>query len=223
MCDCPVLEVAGDRNYQSQATAPRRRKCPLINSLNQLYAAEKAGIVFFAQICFVVEEMNGKKDNVVALKPANTRATQASEKKWGKDVMKLGFSVIPSLLFRAQRRLGLNPTQLAVLMQLADFWWDEGRKPYPSKETLSQRLGIGPRQIQRHIADLEKAGLVQRIERRAAHKGKLSNIYDLSGLVERLKKLEPEFREVAEETKALRREVARPGGRQRQRRESQDP
>ncbi len=167
--------------------------------------------------------MSGEKDNVVALRPTKTRATQASEEKWGKDVMKLGFSIIPSLLFRAQRRLGLNPTQLAVLVQLADFWWDEGRKPYPSKETLSQRLGIGPRQIQRHIAALEEAGLVQRIERRAAHKGKLSNAYDLSGLVEKLKMLEPEFREVAEETKALRRDVGRPGGLRRKRTKKQEP
>ncbi len=167
--------------------------------------------------------MDGAKDNVVSLRPTKTQAAQASEKKWGKDMMKLGFSVIPSLLFRAQRRLGLNPTQLAVLVQLADFWWDEQRKPYPSKETLSERLGIGPRQIQRHIAALEQAGLVQRIERRASHKGKLSNAYDLSGLVEKLKKLEPEFREVAEETKALRRGVAKPGGLRGKRTKKQEP
>ena len=136
--------------------------------------------------------------------------------------MKLGFSIIPSLLLRAQRRLGLNPTQLAVLLQLSDYWWDEGRNPYPSKDSLSQRLGIGPRQIQRHIAALEKAGLVKRIERRAAHRGKLNNAYDLSGLVARLKKLEPEFREVAEETKSRRRQVARPGGLRRRRMEKQE-
>ena len=164
--------------------------------------------------------MNTENQKVVRLRPS--KAAQSSEKKWGKDVMKLGFSIIPSLLLRAQRRLGLNPTQLAVLLQLADYWWDEGRKPYPSKDTLSQRLGLGPRQIQRHIAALEAAGLVQRIERTAAHRGKLSNAYDLSGLVARLKKFEPEFREVAEETKSLRRQVARPGGLRRRRLEKQE-
>lgn len=167
--------------------------------------------------------MTGEKDNVVPLRPERTKETQASEKKWGKEVMKLGFSVLPSLLFRAQRRLGLNPTQLAVLVQLADFWWDEGRNPYPSKETMSDRLGISPRQLQRHIAALEEAGLVRRVERRAAHQGKLSNSYDLSGLVEKLKKLEPEFREVAEETKALRRNVAKPGGLRGRRTKKQEP
>jgi len=146
------------------------------------------------------------KANVVQLRP--TATAPESERKWGKAVMKLGFSILPSLIFRAQRRLGLSPTQLAVLLQLADYWWDEGRKPYPGKTALAERLALSPRQVQRHIADLEKAGFVQRIERRAQHRGKLTNAYDLAGLVEKLKKLEPEFREVQE----MRRKVSRRGG-----------
>ena len=151
-----------------------------------------------------------KGDNVVQLRPQP--ASRESEKKWGKPVMKLGFTVLPSLLFRAQRRLGLNPTQLDVLVQLADYWWDEARKPYPSKQALGERLGLSPRQIQRYIAELEQAGLVTRIERTAPHRGKLSNSYDLSGLVKRLKDLEPEFRKVEEEAKSRRRQVSRRGG-----------
>lgn len=150
-----------------------------------------------------------KKAPVVSLRPAKK---QESEKKWGKAVMGIGFCVIPSLLLRAQQRLGLNPTQLAVLLQLADYWWDEGRKPYPSKNALSERLGLGPRQIQRYIAELETAGLVRRIPRTASHKGKLSNAYDLSGLVEKLKALEPEFKEAKEKAKYLNRQVKRRGG-----------
>ena len=121
-------------------------------------------------------------------------AGQASEKKWGKKVIALGFCIVPSLLLRAQNRLGLNPTQLAVLMQLCDFWWERERKPYPGKAVLAERLGLSSRQVQRHIADLETAGFVKRVERRARHGGKLTNMYDLDGLVARLKKLEPEFR-----------------------------
>lgn len=133
---------------------------------------------------------------------------KASEKKWGKAVCDLGFCVIPSLVFRAQARLGLNATQLAVLLQLADYWWDSERHPYPSKTTLGERLQLSPRQIQRHITDLEKAGFVKRLERYATHKGRLTNQYDLTGLVDKLKKLEPEFREVAENKK----QVSRRGG-----------
>ena len=96
-------------------------------------------------------------------------------------------------------------------MQLCDFWWDGDRKPFPGKKALSERLGLSPRQVQRYIAELEQAGLVQRIERRAGHGGKLTNIYDLSGLVARLKKLEPEFRAVEEKAKASRKAVAKRG------------
>ena len=146
--------------------------------------------------------------NVIPIRPAKT-TERASDKKWGKRVMDLGFCVVPSLMLRAQHRLGLNPTQLSVLMQLCDFWWDNERKPYPSKKTLAERLSLSARQVQRYIAELEKAGLVQRIERRAGHGGKLTNIYDLGGLVDRLKELEPEFQDVEKAVKSARKAVSR--------------
>lgn len=148
--------------------------------------------------------------------PTNTeqkaKKKTSSDKKWGSDVMKLGFCMIPSLIFRVQRRLGLNPTHLAILLQLADFWWEADNKPYPSKQALSDRLGIGTRQIQRYIAELERAGLVKRIERRGDDDRKLSNQYDLSGLVNKLKEFEPEFREVKEEEMRKRKQLSRRGG-----------
>lgn len=148
----------------------------------------------------------GKAAKVVPLRASNP--VQSSDKKWGKVVMKQGFCIIPSILLRAQRRLGLNPTQLAVLMQLCDYWWDHMRKPYPSKETIGERLGLGPRQVQRYMADLEAAGLLTRNERYAKNGGRLSNEYDLSGLVERLKKIAPDF----EEAKEVKRQASRRGG-----------
>ena len=135
----------------------------------------------------------------------------SSEQKWGKAVMDLGFCIVPSLLLRGQRRLGLSPTQLAVLLQLCDHWWDAERNPYPGKKRLAERLGISPRQLQRHVAALEAAGLVARIERRGRDGGKLSNSYDLSGLVKRLNLLEPDFRDVEAKVKAERSKVTKPG------------
>jgi DNA-binding transcriptional ArsR family regulator len=145
------------------------------------------------------------EESIMAAPPRSSKAaSRASEEKWGAAVMKLGFCIVPSLLLRAQRRLKLNPTQLAVLMQLCDYWWDPARKPYPSKESLAQRLGLSARQLQRHIADLEQADLVKRIPRKGNNGGKLSNTYDLSGLVARLQKLEPEFRAVEEKNRKRR-------------------
>lgn len=162
----------------------------------------------------MTDKTQTKPKTPAAKKP---RRNPASAEKWGAKVIALGFCILPSLLLRAQRRLGLSPTQLAVLIQLADFWWDAGRKPFPKKADLAQRLGLSERQVQRYIAELEEAGLVQRIERRAAHRGKISNEYDLQGLVKRLAEIEPDFREAAEEARAVRKAVARPGVRRRAR------
>lgn len=154
----------------------------------------------------MAENKKAGASNVVPL--PQKMSSRSSERKWGKAVCDLGFSIVPSLIFRAQARLGLNATQLAVLLQLADYWWDQERHPYPSKATLGERLQLSPRQVQRYIAELETAGFVKRIDRYATHKGRLSNHYDLSGLVARLKKLEPEFREAEDRKK----QVSKRGG-----------
>jgi hypothetical protein len=139
---------------------------------------------------------------VVPLRPR--RGTQlASEKKWGKAVIALGFSVLPTLLFKAQRRLGLSSNQLIVLLHLAEHWWERDRLPFPEKATLADRMNLSARQVQRYLTELETAGFITRIERFAAHKGQQSNSYDLSGLVNKLAKLEPDFREVKEQAKAV--------------------
>lgn len=150
-----------------------------------------------------------KSANVVALKPkSDTR--KASERKYGKPVMDLGFCIVPSLLMQAQARLGINPVQFNIIMHLADIWWDASQRPWPKKQLLAERMGMSERQIQRQIAELEKAGLVQRIERTRPGRGKTSNEYDLSGLVKKLRALEPEFSEMRKENKARRRDVTLP-------------
>jgi predicted transcriptional regulator len=153
------------------------------------------------------EKAANQGSNVVQLRP---RARNESfEKKWGRLVMKQGFCLVPSLLLRAAKeRLGLSAMHQIVLLQLCDYWWDHDRKPYPSKETIGERLGLGPRQVQRYMADLEKAGLLTRNARYARNRGRLSNEYDLSGLVERLQKIAPEL----EQAKAAKRQAVRRGG-----------
>ena len=56
-----------------------------------------------------------------------------------------------------------------------------------------------------------KAELIRRVERRNRVGAKLSNRYDLDGLVSKLKELEPEFRQAEEAARAERRAVSRRG------------
>jgi len=157
------------------------------------------------------------KKNVIAM-PARPSAAAAkmSERKWGREAMDVrGFCLFPSLLLHAQARLRMTPTHLALVLHLADHWWDATRKPWPSKAKLAKRVGLSPRQVQRQMAELESMGLVKRNPRASALRGKLSNEYDLSGLVARLKELAIEFKAADEEAKRKQHAVARPGFRQR--------
>lgn len=70
----------------------------------------------------IVTSDNESNDQAtVSSSPAKAKSGRVADEKWGKEVMKAGFCIIPSLLLRCQQRLGLNPSQLAVLLQLADF------------------------------------------------------------------------------------------------------
>lgn len=144
--------------------------------------------------------------NVVPLRPTKAQKRR-SEAKWGTAVIAQGYCIIPALLFRAQRRLGLSPTQLALILQIAEFWWEEGMLPWPKKETVAERLNLSEKQVQRLVRDLELRGYLKRVRRVTRH-GQTSNAYDFSGLVAKLQELAPEFAEAAE----AKRKVERPGG-----------
>ena len=76
------------------------------------------------------------KKNVIPM-PARPSAAAAkmSERKWGREVMDVrGFCLFPSLLLQAQARLKMTPTHLALVLHLADFWWDANRKPWATSQ-----------------------------------------------------------------------------------------
>jgi len=155
------------------------------------------------------DDFSDLSPNVVPLHvPSASTAKNRSERKWGKEVMDCsGFTILPSLLLRAQKRLGLSATELMLVIQLVDFWWTEEQIPWPTKETLGQRLSLSDKQIQRLARGLEERGYVKRVVRKTRH-GRTSNGYDLAGLVKRLKELAPEFAEAANAN----RKVERRGG-----------
>lgn len=128
-------------------------------------------------------------------------ALKVSEKKWGHDVLQHGWCLLPSLLFRAQRKLNITALQMAVLLQILEHWWEAERAPYPSKETIAHRLNMSARQVQRHTAALEKAGYLRRRERKAVNRGQLSNFYEFDGLVAALKRIEPEVAQAFAESR----------------------
>ena len=84
---------------------------------------------------------NTATDNVIPM-PVNKKAGRRAEDKWSPQALKFGYTVLPNLLLRAQAKLGITPTQLNVLAQLAEHWWDSDKYPYPAKDTIARRMGF---------------------------------------------------------------------------------
>ena len=133
--------------------------------------------------------------DAVAKSKTNARQNvKESEKKWGK-AMDHGFLVIPKVLMHSQKFLEVNSSQFLMLLQIAEHWWWHDRMPWPSVKTLSERLVINDRQVRNILNDLEKKGLIKRVPRSASGtiRSQGSNLFDLSGLVKKLKEFEKEY------------------------------
>ncbi|GAB3768716.1 hypothetical protein GCM10028796_32700 [Ramlibacter monticola] len=111
--------------------------------------------------------------------------TAAQLEKWGPATLAAGFTAVPSLLLAHLERLALDPLEMLLIVHLISFWWRAGSHPFPSKETLADRIGKSPTTVRRSMQRLERLGYVERISR--GHHD--TNQYDLSGLVRALEKL----------------------------------
>ena len=143
---------------------------------------------------------------VISFPKEPKKKPSSTERIWGSPVYRHGYTGIPSILIQGQKRLGITPTQMNIIIQLLDYWREPSRKPFPTKAELADRLGVTDKTIQNNIRALEKAGLVQREQRRTAAGDWNSNIYHLDGLVEKVRALEPDFEEARrkrKEAKAL--------------------
>jgi DNA-binding MarR family transcriptional regulator len=147
------------------------------------------------------------KGNVVEVSGFAKKPRRRPEDKWTKGLISLGYCTVPSILMWSQGRLKLTTEQFTVVMQLADFWWDAGEPPVPTKELLAGRLGMGERQVQRHLTALVKKGVIKRIPRYRGPKNQIANGYDMAPLVKKLVALEPEFRKMIEQKRMRRQKV----------------
>ena len=150
-----------------------------------------------------------KPDNVVSLRvsPKEKKDKRRAEDKYTPAVIALGYTTLPSLLFKAQAKLKLGSLQLNVLLQIIEPWWDADKPPFIAKDTIARRIRKSARTVQRTITQLENAGHLKRIERFYGRKHQTANGYELDGLVKKLVALEPEFRKAKEQAKLRKKRV----------------
>jgi hypothetical protein len=103
--------------------------------------------------------------------------------KYGQTLMDAGWTAVPSIIIERQKKLGLDATDLNIVLHLMNHWWQADNRPHPSKGRIADALGVDPRTVQRRIARMEADGLLKREPRAAVGKGSQTNRYNLEGLI----------------------------------------
>jgi predicted transcriptional regulator len=110
------------------------------------------------------------------------------EEKWGVEIKKNGFTQIPTILLEKQHALGINSTELVIILNILKHWWEADKKPYPGVKGLADAMGLQRNTVQKGITRLEQMGLIKRIQRFSKNsKGQMSNEYSFDGLIKHLK------------------------------------
>jgi predicted transcriptional regulator len=136
-----------------------------------------------------------------AVKPAVAEKKSQLEGKWGKKVIEAGYTSIPDVLIRYQRRLKLKPLDINVLLHVLSYWWKAGNLPRPSKVTIATAINVTPSTVRRCLKKLESLGYMTRIEHRKSY-GSRPNEYNPAGLVKALQPLALEELEEIRKRKA---------------------
>lgn len=105
--------------------------------------------------------------------------------KW-RSAIDAGFQVVPNVLIRAQSKLGLDPVDLAILLNITLHWWRSDELPYPQPKVIANRVGVSVRTVERRLEDLEKRGFLARMPSEKSADRLARRRIDLSGLVEKL-------------------------------------
>ena len=104
--------------------------------------------------------------------------------RWGSaQLFDEGFVGVPAALLARYAKLGLSTGAFVFVLELIVFKWNE-QAPFPSYNTLAQRMGITTEMTRRHAKSLESKGMLKRI----GHTGQ-NNSFDLLPLTNSLKKL----------------------------------
>lgn len=120
-------------------------------------------------------------------KPKAGTDLKVLEEKWSPELIEAGWTVLPAALIEHQRALGIDAIDINIILHLANRWWTADNRPMPSKNSIAEAMHIDPSTVRRRIQAMEKAGFIQREERRVSKVGSKTNIYHLDGLIEHLK------------------------------------
>jgi DNA-binding MarR family transcriptional regulator len=83
-----------------------------------------------------------------------------SQERWGAETTRLGFTLVPNLLFRLNAHEQtkdyerINPTEMIVLLTILSHWINPQAQPYPGIERIARYTNLSGRHVRRVIHSL---------------------------------------------------------------------
>ena len=126
--------------------------------------------------------------------PPVGQVPREAQRKWGKDMMEARFTIVPNVLLERMHALGLDSTDLVVLLHLIKHWWKKENLPYPGINSIARMMNVHRRTVQRRLHKLTKQlMLVTAHERRSRYGDNETNLYSFEGLIAEATKLAKEM------------------------------
>jgi hypothetical protein len=92
---------------------------------------------------------------------------------------------VPDTLLIKQHELGLDTTDIVVLLNLTSFWWFRDAPPFPRTNVIASRMGVTTRTVQRSLKKMEAKGYIRRGDFKNTAGNVMPAVY-FEGLIERL-------------------------------------
>lgn len=115
----------------------------------------------------------------------NVQETTKFEIIWGNEIKNDGFAMIPNVLIRNYRKLGIQHGEFGFLAALLTFKHD-ARNPYPSRKTLAEILDCSEPQITKWVTSLKKKGFLKTAQTRNEDNTWNTPTYDITPLIQKL-------------------------------------
>lgn len=141
-----------------------------------------------------------------ATKDISVTKLRENEKKWGKEMLEAGWTLVPNVLLKKQHALGLDAVDINILLQILKHWWRADEAPFPSQKTLAKLMDVDVSTVKRHLRTLRELGFIDWTKHKTKHGGNAANRYDFKGLIDKAHPFAVEEnaarRKAAEERKA---------------------
>lgn len=114
-----------------------------------------------------------------------TNSQYDPKSRWGEKLISSGFCIIPERVIKKWGTTGLDATDLALVANLAAYWWSSDNLPYPATSLLAKNLGVSKRTVERRIANMVNRGFLARVSVSKGAPGRTPDVtaFDLSGLI----------------------------------------